>query len=106
LKIFELVHAFKLLNIDMYLAEMEICILKENGIFTKHTIVKRLGPVQIPIDVYHCYPTPLLTGNYLKGGVQRDISGRNWYQSIGLPFTKRRPDFQLNPSIPQGAKAL
>jgi len=55
---------------------------------------------------YPWWPDEFIFTYRLKGGVQRDRSGRMWYQSIGLALTKRRPDFQLNPSIPQGARAL
>jgi len=41
-----------------------------------------------------------------KGGVQRDRSGRKWYQSIGFLLTRKCPDFQLIPSILQDMRAL
>ena len=41
-----------------------------------------------------------------KGSVQRDGLGWKWYQLIGLPLTKRRPNFRLDLSIPQSVRAI
>ena len=49
-----------------------------------------------------------IPGTYIsqpKCSVRRDWSGQKWCQSIGLPLTKRRPDFQLDLPITQSVRA-
>jgi len=38
--------------------------------------------------------------------VSSEMDREKWYQLIGLPLTKRRPNFRLDLSIPQGVRSI